>query len=89
MSARDEARSRAISLVEGELERLGASGPSALRALVGTSPLEAQRDGIFLTTHVSPEGERVMVLVEAWRGRRMLATGGFAMHADGSVHRPH
>ena len=28
-------------------------------------------------------------LVDARRGRRMLATGGFAMHADGTTHTPH
>ena len=35
-----------------------------------------------------PEGERLMVLVEAWRGRRILATGGFAMTPDGQTHTP-
>ena len=34
------------------------------------------------------EDERLMVLVEAWRGRRTLATGGFAMTPDGHAHTP-
>jgi hypothetical protein len=42
-----------------------------------------------LATRVQAEDDRLMVLVDARQGRRMLATGGFAMHADGSTHTPH
>jgi hypothetical protein len=85
----DEERRRAIALVESEVARLRSEQPAALRSLALDSPIESERDGIVVTTHVTPEGERVMVLVEAWRGRRTLATGGFAMHPDGSAHTPH
>ncbi len=83
-------RSTAIALVESELDRLRGLGPDAVRALVPDSPVERESDqGIVVATRVQTEGERLMVLVDARRGRRMLATGGFAMHADGSTHTPH
>ena len=81
-------RRKAIALVERELERLRAAGPAAVRALAASSPVDAHRDGLVLTTHVDEEADRLMVLVEAWRGRRTLATGGYAMHADGTTHTP-
>lgn len=84
-----ELRRRAIELVESELERLREGGPEALRTLVGDSPLEAEHDGLTLTTRVDPEGPLLLVLVEAWRERRTLATGGFAMYPDGTAHTPH
>ena len=45
---------------------------------------------------ITPELERgsggvadyTLHLVEAWRGRRTLATGGFAMTPDGQTHTP-
>jgi hypothetical protein len=83
------ARTTAISLVESELDRLRALGPDAVRALVPASPVEHESHGIVVATRVQEEGERLMVLVDARRGRRMLATGGFAMHPDGSTHTPH
>jgi hypothetical protein len=83
------ARPTAISLVESELDRLRGLGPQAVRALVPASPVEREADGIVVATRVQEEGERLMVLVDARRGRRMLATGGFAMHPDGSTHTPH
>lgn len=78
-----------MALVEAEVTRLRSERPEVLRAMASDSPLEAERDGIAVTTYLTPESDRVMVLVEAWRGRRVLATGGFAMHADGSAHTPH
>ncbi len=83
------ARTTAISLVESELDRLRALGPEAVRALLPGSPVERESDGIVVATRVQDEGERLMVLVDARRGRRMLATGGFAMGPDGSTHTPH
>jgi hypothetical protein len=83
------ARTTAISLVESELDRLRALGPDAVRALAPASPVEHESHGIVVATRVQEEGERLMVLVDARRGRRMLATGGFAMHPDGSTHTPH
>jgi hypothetical protein len=83
------ARPTAIALVESELDRLRELGPDAVRALVPASPVERETDGIVVATRVQAEGERLMVLVDARRGRRMLATGGFAMDADGSTHTPH
>ena len=80
-------RRRAAELVDGELARLRAQGPAAVRALA-REPVDAERGGVSLTTRVRPEGERLLVLVEAWRGRRMLATGGFAMEPDGTTHTP-
>jgi hypothetical protein len=83
-----EERERAIALVDDELDRLRAAGPDAVRALAASSPHDAHEDGLTVSTHVHEEGERLMVLVEAWRGRRTFATGGYAMHADGTTHTP-
>jgi hypothetical protein len=87
-STGDPLRDRAIGLVHAELDRLRAAGPEAVRALAPASPVDDERGDVTLTTRVRPEGERLMVLVEAWRGRRTLATGGFAMLPDGSAHTP-
>jgi hypothetical protein len=81
-------RRRAIALVDAELERLRAAGPAAVRALASTSPVDAQHDGLVLSTHVAEEDDRLMVLVEVWRGRRTLATGGYAMLPDGTTYTP-
>ena len=81
-------RSVAIALVESELDRLRGLGPDAVRALLPESPVERDADGIVVATRVQAEDDRLLVLVDARRGRRMLATGGFAMHADGSTHTP-
>ena len=59
------------------------------RALLPESPDEREADGIVVATRVQAEDDRLLVLVDARQGRRMLATGGFAMHADGSTHTPH
>jgi hypothetical protein len=85
----DDRRVAAIALVAAELERLRALGPDAVRDLVRGSPHERDEDGLVLATHVQAEEERLMVLVDARRGRRMLATGGFAMAPDGTTHTPH
>lgn len=84
----DELRRRALALVDAELERLRVLGPAGVRALSGP-PHDEQRDELVVSTHVQEEDDRLLVLVEAWRGRRTLATGGFAMRADGSTHTPH
>ncbi len=92
MTLRDrhrEPRRRAIALVDDELERLRRGGNGQLAELAGGSPLERESEGLTLTTHVSAEGARLLVLVEVSRGRRMLATGGFAMLPDGSTQTPH
>ena len=88
MSGLSPERRRAVALVDGELDRLRAAGPEAVRALAAGSPHDAPAEEFTLTTRVSEEGERLMVLVEAWRGRRTYATGGFAMHPDGTTHTP-
>ena len=82
-------RSVAIALVESELDRLRGLGPDAVRALLPESPVERETEGIVLATRIQAEDDRLLVLVDARSGRRMLATGGFAMHADGSTHTPH
>jgi hypothetical protein len=82
-------RRRAIGLVGEELDRLRAGGPDALGQLCPRSPIESERDGITVTTRVAPDRDRLLVLVEAWRKRRVLATGGFAMEPDGTTHTPH
>ena len=87
-STGDPARDRAIELVRTELDRLRAAGPAAVRDLAPSSPIDADRGEVTLTTRVVVEGERLMVLVEAWRGRRTLATNGFAMLPDGTTHTP-
>ena len=79
----------AIGLVEAEVARLRGLGPDAVRALVAASPHERDVDGIVVATRVQAEDERLLVLVDARRGRRMLATGGFAMDPDGTTHTPH
>ena len=79
----------ALGLVEAELERLRGLGADGVRALVAGSPHERDVDGIVVATRVHTEDERLLVLVDARRGRRMLATGGFAMAADGTTHTPH
>jgi hypothetical protein len=84
-----EPRRVAIGLVEAELDRLRGLGPEAVRALVARSPVERGAEGLVGATRVQAEDERLLVLVDVRRGRRMLATGGFAMHADGSTHTPH
>jgi hypothetical protein len=81
-------RDHAIALVHEELDRLRAAGPNAVRALVARSPSDEVRGDVTLTTRVVAEDQRLMVLVEAWRGRRTLATGGFAMAPDGTTHTP-
>jgi hypothetical protein len=86
---RDNPRPVAMALVDDELARLRGLGPEAVRALAGDSPVEREADGIVVATRVQAEDERLLVLVDARRGRRMLATGGFAMHADGTTHTPH
>lgn len=84
-----DARRRAIELLDAELDRLRRLGPSAVGVLAADGPANVERDGIVVTTRVTREGRRLLVLVEAWRGRRTLATGGFAMLPDGSTHTPH
>jgi hypothetical protein len=87
--AYEDHREAAIALVESELERLRGLGPGEVRALVEGSPHERDHDGVVLATRVQEEDERLLVLVDARRGRRMLATGGFAMAPDGTTHTPH
>ena len=84
----DALRTRALELVDAELDRLRTLGPAAVRELAG-APRDARRGELTVSTLVQPEDDRLMVLVEAWRGRRTLATGGFAMGPDGSTHTPH
>jgi hypothetical protein len=81
-------RERACALVDGELQRLREAGPGPVGALARREPVEAQREGVLLTTRVEADGDLLMVLVEAFRGRRVLATGGFAMGPDGTTHTP-
>jgi hypothetical protein len=85
----NDRRDVAIALVEAELDRLRGLGPDAVRALAAGSPHERDEEGIVLATRVKEEDERLMVLVDARHGRRMLATGGFAMAPDGTTHTPH
>lgn len=85
----DDLRRRALDSVDAELERLRGLGAPGVAELAGTSPHDARAGAdVMLTTRVEREGERLMVLVEAWRGRRILATGGFAMTPDGQTHTP-
>ena len=83
-----ETRRRAIALVEAELARLRVVSPEDLRALAGKAPLVVEHEGVDLTTHVDPDGERLLVLVEAQGRRRTFATGGFVMHPDGTTYTP-
>jgi len=85
----NELRPRALALVEAQLEHVRNLGPDGVRELVPRSPVERDEDGIVLATRVEAEGERLLVLVDARHGRRMLATGGFTMLPDGSTHTPH
>ncbi len=85
----DDLRSAAIALVNAELDRLRGLGPDAVRALLDGSPHERDEVGVVVATRVHEEDERLMVLVDARRGRRMLATGGFAMLPDGTTVTPH
>jgi hypothetical protein len=87
--SQEDRRPAAIALVESELARLRGLGPQAVRELAPASPVERDREGLVLATRIQPEGDRLLVLVDVRRGRRMLATGGFAMHADGTTHTPH
>jgi hypothetical protein len=80
-------RALALQLVEAELARVRRLGPARVRELAG-APHEAEQHGLTVSTTVGDEGDRLMVLVEAWRGRRTLATGGFAMHRDGTTVTP-
>ena len=82
-------RSAAIGFVEAELERLRGLDPDAVRGLVDGSPHERDHGGLVVATRVKAEDERLLVLVDARHGRRMLATGGFAMAPDGTTHTPH
>jgi len=82
-------RRRAIELLDDELERIRAVGPDGVREMAPHSPLDASRDELTVTARIDDEGERLLVLVEVWSGRRVFATGGFAMSADGSIHTPH
>jgi hypothetical protein len=82
-------RRRAIELLDDELERIRLLGPAGVREMADHSPLDAAREELTVTARVDDEGERLLVLVEVWSGRRVFATGGFAMLADGSTVTPH
>lgn len=82
-------RRRAIQLLDDELDRIRAVGPAGVREMAPHSPLDAARDELTVTAKVDDEGDRLLVLVEVWSGRRIFATGGFAMLPDGSTHTPH
>jgi hypothetical protein len=77
-----------MQLLEDELDRIRAVGPAGVREMAAHSPLDAARDELTVTAHVGEEGDRLLVLVEVWSGRRIFATGGFAMLPDGSTHTP-
>jgi hypothetical protein len=81
-------RRRAIELLDHELERIRAIGPAGVREMAPHSPLDAARDELTVTARVDDEGERLLVLVEVWSGRRVFATGGFAMFPDGTTYTP-
>lgn len=81
-------RRRAIELLDDELDRIRAVGPQGVREMAAHSPLDAARDELTVTARVDEEDERLLVLVEVWSGRRVFATGGFAMLPDGSTHTP-
>jgi hypothetical protein len=82
-------RRRAIELLDDELERIRVLGAAGVREMAAHSPLDAARDELTVTARVDDEGERLLVLVEVWSGRRVFATGGFAMLPDGSTVTPH
>ena len=77
-----------MQLVDDELDRIRAIGPAGVREMAAHSPLDAARDELTVTARVDEEGDRLLVLVEVWSGRRVFATGGFAMLPDGSTHTP-
>jgi hypothetical protein len=81
-------RRRAIELLGDELDRIRALGPQGVREMARHSPLDAAREELTVTARVNEEGERLLVLVEVWSGRRVFATGGFAMLPDGSTYTP-
>lgn len=82
-------RRRAIELLDDELERIRATGYEGVSEMAAHSPLDAARDELTVTARVNREPERLLVLVEVWSGRRVFATGGFAMEPDGSTRTPH
>lgn len=82
-------RRRAIELLDDELDRIRILGADGVREMAAHSPLDAARDELTVTARVDDEGHRLLVLVEVWSGRRVFATGGFAMLPDGSTHTPH
>jgi hypothetical protein len=82
-------RRRAGELLRDELERIAAVGWDGVREMAAHSPLDAARDELTVTARVDDEGHRLLVLVEVWSGRRIFATGGFAMLPDGSTETPH
>jgi hypothetical protein len=86
---RKRLRRRAQQLLDDELERIRSVGPAGVREMAVHSPLDAAREDLTVTARVDDEGERLLVLVEIWSGRRIFATGGFAMLPDGSTHTPH
>jgi hypothetical protein len=81
-------RRRAIELLDDELERIRAIGPDGVRDMAAHSPLDAARDELTVTARVDEDGDRLLVLVEVWSGRRVFATGGFAMFPDGTTYTP-
>ena len=82
-------RRRAIQLLGDELERIRALGYAGVRDMAEHSPLDAARDELTVTVRIDDEERRLLVLVEVWSGRRVFATGGFAMLPDGSTETPH
>jgi hypothetical protein len=86
---RKRLRRRAQQLLDDELDRIREVGPAGVREMAAHSPLDAAREDLTVTARVDEEGERLLVLVEIWSGRRIFATGGFAMLPDGSTHTPH
>jgi hypothetical protein len=78
-----------MQLLDDELDRIRAVGPDGVREMAAHSPLDAAREELTVTARVDDEGGRLMVLVEVWSGRRVFATGGFAMLPDGTIHTPH
>ena len=62
----DQLRERALALVDEELDRLRGLGPQAVRALAGQH--DDTRDDLVVSTRVQQEDDRLLVLVEAWRG---------------------
>ena len=77
-----------MQLLDDELERIRAIGPAGVREMAAHSPLDANREELTVTARVEEEDDRLLVLVEVWSGRRVFATGGFAMLPDGSTHTP-